>query len=100
MPVSWMRSHPWEEMMPVTCTVSSLMRVGVTLLSSDPMELRCNHCGTVWQPGRLASGRLPQGWWKCPTDPRHTVDWDAIGTYPPPVEQMPGTSKLRRKTSS
>lgn len=85
--------------MPVTINDSSLMRVGVTLLESDPLELRCNRCGTVWQPGRLASGRLPQGWWKCPADPRHTVDWDAIGVRPPPVEQQPGTSRLRKRSS-
>jgi len=86
--------------MPVTCSQNSLARVGVTLLDSNPIELRCNHCGTIWQPGRLSSGRLPQGWWKCPCDPRHTVDWDAIGTYPQPVETQPHTSKLHRKPHS
>ncbi|HEX9014237.1 MAG TPA: hypothetical protein VF813_11995 [Anaerolineaceae bacterium] len=78
----------------MTPDANSLARVGVELLNLNPLELRCKKCRAYWQPGRLSSGRLPQGWWRCPIDPQHTIDWDTKGkssTYKNPSTQ---TSRL------
>jgi hypothetical protein len=80
--------------MSIMPTVHSLAGVGVTLLSSDPLELQCNKCKSVWQPGRLSSGRLPPGWWKCPNDPGHTLDMDIDRITVKNYRRSPGTQEL------
>lgn len=80
--------------MSITPTKRSLAGVGVTLLSSDPLELQCNKCKSLWQPGRLSNGRLPTGWWKCPNDPRHTLDMDLIRVKATNDYRSPGTQEL------
>jgi hypothetical protein len=85
--------------LPVTPNQKSLARVGVTLVSDAPIELKCKTCGAEWQPGQLSSGRLPQGWWKCPNDPRHTVDWDSMPNKVEHISKSEGTEDLDKRAS-
>ena len=71
-----------------------LARVGVNMLNSKPLELQCKKCGAQWQPGILPNGHLPAGWWKCPNDPKHTIDWDTFGNKRAGVMRGKGTREL------
>ena len=43
---------------------SHLRRVGVSILSTNPLRLRCDACGEVWNVDRKGL-RLPKGYWRC-----------------------------------
>ena len=83
--------------MPVLNTPASLARVGITRLTVVPLELKCNQCGTTWRPAYDAKGHLPVGWWKCPQNQSHTIDWDAISFKPMPERHPSGTQELKKK---
>lgn len=46
-------------------TVSSLDKVGVTLVNFSNVTLQCDNCGQIWSPILRSEGRLPRGYWKC-----------------------------------
>lgn len=50
----------------VRLTEDSLTRVGVELMGRRAW-LACEECGKIWSPNLLKGGRLPRGWWRCPT---------------------------------
>jgi hypothetical protein len=52
---------------PRRCTEGQLKKVGVTLCDRHRLVLRCDACGQVWSLNVLPEGRLPRGYWKCPT---------------------------------
>ncbi len=45
----------------------NLSKVGVELLSSNPLWLRCKKCGKAWSPPIKAGGKPARNYWKCPT---------------------------------
>src|SRR4051794_12699848 len=45
---------------------SSLDAVGVDQV--EPIGLRCQSCGTRWEPTILPGGYLPPAWWRCPQE--------------------------------
>lgn len=48
-------------------SVAELKRVGVTIVSEDPFQLKCDGCAATWSPGFPSSGtRLHVGYWQCP----------------------------------
>lgn len=57
-----------------------LRRVGIERISMEESELygiadlhlRCLTCEVKWHPDIPIKGRLPKGWWWCPTDEEHT----------------------------
>lgn len=52
---------------PRRCTQPELAKFRVEILDKKNLQLRCLNCGQVWSPLLLAGGRLPKGYWKCPT---------------------------------
>jgi len=46
---------------------SELKRCGVTLLDESSTQLQCVACSQVWSPNLLSGGKLPRGYWKCPS---------------------------------
>lgn len=58
----------------VRLEAESLERVGVNLLDPHQPALRCKTCGQIWVPDMGPDGRLPEGWWVCPTNPEHTTE--------------------------
>lgn len=44
-----------------------LRQVGVELVDDYRFLLQCDQCGQEWSPNRKERGRLPRGYWKCPT---------------------------------
>jgi hypothetical protein len=60
----------------------SLRKVGVDLVNAMARVLRCRTCGYVWAPlSARDDGRLSNGWWKCPNDPRHTQEKESPGEF-------------------
>jgi hypothetical protein len=57
--------------MRVRLSIPSLARVGVKVvgdLRSGDILLTCQTCGQTWLPMLRRGGRLPRGWWHCPTN--------------------------------
>ncbi len=52
---------------PRRCTQPELAKFRVEILDKKNLQLRCLNCGQVWSPLLLAGGRLPKGYWRCPT---------------------------------
>ena len=46
---------------------AALQRADVGCIDIAKFQLKCNCCGQVWSPNILSGGRLPRGYWKCPT---------------------------------
>ena len=53
-------------------TAWDLAKVGVEVADKYTLLLRCMTCGCTWTPDMKPSGRMPHGWWRCPSDPQHT----------------------------
>jgi hypothetical protein len=45
---------------------SELKKLGITILSANPVHLACDHCGDEWSPTTWGNNRLSKGYWKCP----------------------------------
>jgi hypothetical protein len=55
-----------ENVRPKEPTKGELDRVGVEILDSQKLLLKCKKCGQTWSPNALPGGRMPNGYWKCP----------------------------------
>ena len=55
-------------------TTSELARVGVIVLSESCVPLKCVNCGAVWSPDLRPGGRLPRGYWMCPSRCNATLE--------------------------
>ena len=44
-----------------------LAEVGVTIVDKSRVTLQCKVCGQKWYPAVREGGRLPSGYWKCPS---------------------------------
>lgn len=51
---------------PRRATPEELANVGVSIPQSNPLQFRCNTCGTVWTPEVHTNGRLAHESWICP----------------------------------
>ena len=51
-------------------TPEQLLRVGVQILSVQPLKLMCVRCAVVWLVMHRGL-RLPKGYWKCPNGCNH-----------------------------
>jgi hypothetical protein len=45
---------------------TQLDQVGVDMINSDPIFLRCQTCKQKWAPNIQPGGLLPKEYWKCP----------------------------------
>jgi hypothetical protein len=50
-----------------------LKKVGVNLLSANPLKLKCDKCEAVWAV-TVKGLRLPKGYWKCPNSCNTVTD--------------------------
>ena len=44
-----------------------LAKLGVQIRNRFDQELECMTCGTTWSPQLTPDGKLPAGYWKCPS---------------------------------
>lgn len=44
---------------------SELRRVGIRIISQNPIFLQCARCGGKWSPNFQPGGRLPRRYWQC-----------------------------------
>jgi transcriptional regulator with XRE-family HTH domain len=56
-------------------TEDELMKFGMALTNSDHLLFRCEECGREWTPNQLRGGRLPSGWWRCPSGCNEPKEW-------------------------
>ena len=52
---------------PRRCTENELAKVDVVIVNTLwAFTLECQNCGETWEPKTVGSGRLENGYWKCP----------------------------------
>jgi hypothetical protein len=51
----------------VRLTEGSLRSIGIDLVGFPSVHLACRACGQHFSPLLETGGRLPRGWWQCPT---------------------------------
>ena len=52
---------------PRHCSEPELSKVAVEIVDRHSMWFECKVCGEIWSPNLGAGGRLPRGYWRCPT---------------------------------
>ena len=80
---------------PRFATAEELARVNVSLVQADPLQLRCNTCGTQWMPKMHAKGRLGRREWCCPQgciESRPPVQSRAHRCWPGPGSLIPAVA--------
>jgi hypothetical protein len=48
-------------------TEAELGRMGIRLINREEVILQCLNCEETWEAFLDCSGRLPVGWWHCPS---------------------------------
>ncbi len=52
---------------PKRCTERELAKVAVQLTDPLRLILHCRQCGRGWSPNIKSGGKLPRGYWRCPS---------------------------------